>query len=495
VKSFDFPKVPWHELLRASGQRLPEKPAVIFRDQPITFGRLLEDGYRVARGLRRFGVRQGDRVLLSMHNRPEYLQSLFATSLLGAIAVPMNPSYKHEEVRHHLADSGSAVAIIEAPTWMRASGIRTKLAELKHVIVLDDEAPGTIPWEQLSGQSPEPIEPASIAPEEDLCVILYSSGTTGRPKGVMLTHQNLVASHFQYLAAGKVTERDVSLIFVPGAHVYGLNLMGGALAIGATQVLLERYARALALALTERYGVTLFYATTSVLIELMHAPDVTQFNLASVRYFNAGGAPLPAEVASRVEKRFGIKVANGFGLTEAPISGSRVPGEERKIVDLETGVELPPYEQGEILIRGFQVMKGYWSDPTATAEVLKNGWLHTGDIGYLDDRGWLTVVSRKKEMIKYKGFAVSPVELEGVLLDHPAIVDAAVVGRPHAECGEIPKAYVVLEPGAQVTAEELMAYVGNRIAEFKRIREFEFVPEIPRNSPGKILKRLLFEQP
>ena len=278
------------------------------------------------------------------------------------------------------------------------------------MVVVDGPTEGAPSFAELDR---DPPEAGAVDPAEDTFVLIYSSGTTGRPKGVMLAHRNLLASHLQYLQAGRVTEDDVSLLFVPVCHVYGLNLMGGALIAGATQILLPRYDLERCLALTERHRVTLFYATTSVLLDLCRYPRIQDRNLSTIRYINSGGTPLPSEVAAKVEKLVGIKVANGYGMTEAPISGSRVPGEERRVLDPETGRECAPGQPGEIVIRGPHVMKGYWRDPGLTAQVFRDGWLYTGDIGVLDHQGRLVIVSRSKEMIKYKGFAVSPLELEG----------------------------------------------------------------------------------
>jgi len=492
-QAFEFPRVAWHELLRASAARVPDKPALIFRNRPWTYRDLLDQGERVASGLSRLGIRPGDRVLLGLRNRPEYVLGLYAASRLGAIAVPMNASYKAEEARYHLDHSGARLALLEPETWERIRPIRGELGALEQVVVVGEPS-GDLPWEALLAEPGAEVPSPDRHPAEEVFVILYSSGTTGQPKGVMLTHQNVVASHHQYLAAGKVGADDISLVFVPACHVYGLNLVGGALTAGATQLLLERYRLETCLDLVRRHRVTLFYATTAVLIELGQFPRLHEYDLSSVRYINSGGAPLPPELGAKVEKRLGIRVANGYGMTEAPISGFRVPGEERRVVDPESGRELAPFEPGEILIRGPHVMKGYWRDPEETRRVLRDGWLWTGDVGYLDEAGRVRVVSRRKELIKYKGFAVSPLELEGLLLDHPAVADCAVVGKPDPLAGEVPKAFVVLLPGARVTAEELMAFVGGRVAEYKRIRAVAFVEEIPRNASGKIMKRLLAEE-
>jgi acyl-CoA synthetase (AMP-forming)/AMP-acid ligase II len=269
-------------------------------------------------------------------------------------------------------------------------------------------------------------------------------------------------------------------------------LMGGAVAAGATQVVMARYDLVQALQLTQQHHVTLFYANPSVLVDMANYPGLAAMDLSSVKYINSGGASLPDEVAQKVRQSTGVYIAKGYGMTEASLSGNWVPGEERKIVDPETGErELGINEPGEIIIRGPHVMKGYWKDPAQTAQIFRNGWLYTGDIGVIDERGRLKIVDRKKEMMKYKGFAVSPTELEGVLFEHPAVADCAVVGKPNPQAGELPIAYVVPKQGHDFSPQELMAFVAERVAGYKKIHEVYIVDAIPRNSHGKIVKRVL----
>jgi long-chain acyl-CoA synthetase len=321
-------------------------------------------------------------------------------------------------------------------------------------------------------------------------MLQYSSGTTGRPRGVMMTHRNLVASHLQYIHAGGVSDTDVSLLFVPFVHVYGTMLVGGALAAGATTVVMERYHLETSLKLVEVHRVTLYYCTTAVVIDLVQSGLGRQHDLSSIRYINSGGAPLPGEVRRQARKELGLPIANGYGMTEAPIVGHLVPGEERRICAPEDADRvLADGESGEIWVRGPQVMRGYWKDPEATASVLRNGWLRTGDIGHVDTQGRLIITARHKEMIKYKGFAVSPTELEGLLLAHPEISDCAVVGKAQPDGNELPKAFLVLKNGEG--ADAAIEAVNSRVAEYKKIREFQVVPQIPRNDAGKVLKRLL----
>jgi long-chain acyl-CoA synthetase len=329
-----------------------------------------------------------------------------------------------------------------------------------------------------------------LDPNEDLVVLQYSSGTTGKPRAVMHTHRNLVASHLQCIHAGAVSDADFPLLFVPFVHVYGTMLMGGAIAAGATQVVMERYDLETSLRNVQQHKVTLYYCTTAVVVDLVASPLSRQYDLSSIRYINSGGAALPGEVRRMARRELGIAIANGYGMTEAPIVGHLVPGEERRILDPDDPTrELKQGESGEIWVRGPQVMKGYWNDPEGTAAVLRDGWLRTGDIGHIDDRGRLIITARQKEMIKYKGFAVSPTELEGLLLEHPEVADCAVVGKKQADGNELPKAFLVLKNGSG--GQDAVDSVNQRVAEYKKIRLLEVVGSIPRNDTGKVLKRLL----
>ena len=492
-ETFVLPEVPYDELLRASAQAFPEKTAVIFQGQRFTYLQLEALSNRLTHALLDLGLRKGERVILATYNRPEFIISFYAIAKARGVISPMNPSYKAREVEHQVSDAEATIAIVDAAAWDTLATLRARLPHLRHVICVD-EAPGyTLTFAQLIERFPDtPPPPIPIDIAEDLLALPYSSGTTSRPKGVMLTHRNLLCSHLQYIHAGRVTSEDVSLIFLPFCHVYGLMLMGGAIAAGATQVVMERYNLEEALKLTQRYRVTLFYASPPVLVDMANYGRLAEIDWRSVKYINSGGAPLPDEIVDKIRQTTGVYVARGYGMTEASVSGNWVPGEERKIVDAETGDrELGINEPGEIIIRGPHVMKGYWKDPERTAQVLRNGWLYTGDIGLIDERGRIKVLARKKEMIKYKGFSVSPTELEGVLFEHPAVADCAVVGHPDAYAGEVPVAYVVLKEEEHATPQELIQFVSERVAGYKRLHRVHLVSVIPRNSSGKILKRLL----
>jgi long-chain acyl-CoA synthetase len=492
-EAFEFPSLPYYELLRSAARRFPDKTAVIFQQQRFTYAQLEALSNRLAHALTDIGLRKGNRVILATYNRPEFIVSFHAIAKLGGAVSPMNPSYKAREVEHQINDAEAAIAIVDATAWRTIQSIREQLPGLQYLICVDQVIGAEYAYDELIRQYPETPPPeVALDVAEDLLALPYSSGTTSHPKGVMLTHRNLLCSHVQYTIAGRVTPEDTSLIFLPFCHVYGLMLSGGAVAAGATQVVMARYGLTEMLRLIQEHRVTLVYANPPVLVDMADYAHLEQVDLSSVKYINSGGAPLPEEIFQRVKQRTGVYIARGYGMTEASVSGNFVPGEERKIVDSETGEhELGVDEPGEIVIRGPHVMKGYWKDPQQTARVLRNGWLYTGDIGLIDARGRLHIVDRKKEMIKYKGFAVSPTEVEGVVFEHPAVADCAVTAQPDAVAGELPIAYVVLKPGHELAPPELIDFVAARIAGYKRIHQVRIVSAIPRNSNGKIVKNAL----
>ncbi len=510
----DYPDVPYHGLLRRSAERTPEKWATAFHDQKLTFREIEGLSNSLANALLDLGVGKGDRVALYMTNRPEYLISFQATSKAGGVITPINPAYHEDEVAYQLNDSEARVLIVHEDRYPVAAAIRDRVPGLKHVVVIGAERPpDTHSWYDLANGFPARRPPETdIDPAADLVALPYSSGTTGLPKGVMLTHRNLVCNHIQCMSGGRLTDRDVLLIFLPFYHIYGTMLMGSAVGSGALQVIMERFEMETALSLTERYRVTLFYAVPPVLLAMTHNPDLKKRDLSSVRYIMSGAAPLPPEVARRMQDISGIPVLQGYGLTEAsPIThvnpvddpelirlesvGLRVSDQEEKIVDPDDeSVELGPDAVGELVIRGPHVMKGYWKAPEETTRALRDGWLHTGDIARRDARGYVYIVDRKKEMIKYKGFGIAPAELEALLHEHPAVADCAVVPKKDPEAGEIPRAFVVRRAGINVSAADLIRFVEGRVAGYKKIRAVEFVDEIPKNPSGKILRRVLKER-
>ena len=374
--------------------------------------------------------------------------------------------------------------------------------------------PGAIPFAKLLRESSPVLHAHTEIKGDDLVALPYSSGTTGLPKGTMLSHRNVATNHLQFTTAFQASHDEVVLIFLPMYHIYGVILTGAFLTAGATQVLMERFDMLQALELCEKHGVTYFPAVPPIVLALANAP-VDLSKLRTLKYIVSAAAPLPLDPARKlIEKLRGKSNAvliQGYGMTEAsPLThalprdpalnrldsvGMPVNNTEQKIVDIETGEhELPTGEDGEIIIRGPQTMQGYWKAPEETARALRNGWLYTGDIGHVDADGYTYIVDRKKEMIKYKGFGVAPAELEAVLMEHPAVLDSAVIGVPDDEAGEAPKGFVVVRPGHSVTDAELIAFVNGKLAGYKKLHYVEFIEAIPKVPSGKILRRELKER-
>jgi long-chain acyl-CoA synthetase len=389
--------------------------------------------------------------------------------------------------------------------------VRSDLKDVRAFAVTGDAAPAGVERfkDLLLADGPDLGVPVRVA-MNDLAALPYTSGTTGFPKGVMLTHANLTANQQQFFAAVPVRRDDVFLNVLPYYHIYALNLlMSGAISLGATQVIMSRFDMVEYCTLIERHRATVCFIVPPIVLGLAMSPEVEKHDFSSVRFFFSGAAPLAPDPARRMSQRLGKPIIQGYGLTEtspvthanpldAPVLesiGPAAPGTDDKIVDLATGTKtLADGEVGEICVRGPQVMRGYWNKPQDTADVIHDGWFHTGDVGRRDDKGYVFIVDRKKEFIKYKGFGVGPAEVEAVLCEHPAVADAGVIGKADDEAGEIPKAFVQLRPNAQASAEEIIAFVKERIADYKRVREVEFIDKVPRTASGKILRRELADR-
>jgi acyl-CoA synthetase (AMP-forming)/AMP-acid ligase II len=512
----DFPDMPYDHLLRQAAGRNLERTAIIYHDLMLTYREVVSMVNCIANGLRALGMGKGDRICLFTVNRPEYTITLNAAATIGAVVTPMNPAYREREVAYQLEDSEAKAILVHRDLLPLLQTVlnQQSLPHLKHVIVTGADVPASmpeaIPFAQLlrrsSPKRPEAVEISG----DDLLALPYSSGTTGLPKAVMLTHRNLTTNHLQFITASGINNRDVTLIFLPMYHIYGVMLTGIFLAAGATQVLLERFDMQRALQLCEKYGVTWFFAVPPIILGLANYPGDLH-EMRTVKYLMSAAAPMPPEPARKLHERLGVTVVQGYGLTEtspdthvsprAPslmrldTVGLVVHNTEQKVVDIETGEhELPVGEDGEIIVRGPQIMQGYWKAPEENARALRNGWLHTGDIGHIDAEGYTYIVDRKKEMIKYKAFSIAPAELEALLLEHPAVLEAAVIGVPDEEAGEVPKGFVVRRPGQEVIDEELIAFINGRVASYKKIHYIEFIDAIPKVPSGKILRRELKER-
>ncbi len=505
-----IPDVPLTPYVLQRAQALADKPALI--DGPtgrtLTYGQLAGSVRLAAAGLAQRGFQKGDIFAIYLPNLPEYAVAFHAVASLGGINTTVNPLYTADELAYQLNDAGARF-LLTIPRFLNQALEAAGKSEVEEVFVLG-EAEGATPFASLlqnDGQMPE----VQINPGEDLVVLPYSSGTTGLPKGVMLTHRNLVANVCQVEGAGKyVTQDDVVIGVLPFFHIYGmLVILNASLYQGATIITMPRFDLEQFLQIMQDYSVTRAYLVPPIILALTKHPIVDQYDLSKLKMITSGAAPLGEDVARACAERLGCLVLQGYGLTEtSPVThvspevpdriklaavGPCVPNTECKVVDVATGAELGPNEKGEIWIRGPQVMKGYLNNPEATAAAIDaEGWLRTGDVGYADEDGYFYIVDRVKELIKYKGFQVAPAELEALLLSHPAIADAVVIPSPDEEAGEVPKAFLVLRQ--EITAEEIMAFVAGRVAPHKKIRRVEFVDQIPKSTAGKILRRVLIER-
>ena len=507
---------PVQELLSRTVARLPEKIAIIDGEHTYTYCQFDEYGKRFAAALASIGVVKGDRIGLLAPNCAEFEIAFFGILHAGAIATIINSGYREREIAHQLNNSGAEILIVHDSLLDMAKAAQESTPALKRMIVINPSYKGSDSfWELLENADATPPS-VDIDPFEDLAALPYSSGTTGLSKGVMLTHHNLTAHNEQLTRvkeANLSNESDVVLVHLPLFHIYGMTVvMNQFISVGATQVMMGRFDMDEFLGLLSTHRVTRLYSVPPVGLGLSQYPGVAKHDLSALKLGLFGAAPMSADMQMRVQQAIGAPVIQGYGLTEtSPVInmdyledelrrpgsvGPQVADTEEKVVDLETGdKELPFGEIGELMVRGPQVMKGYYNNPEATRETITDdGWMHTGDIVRMDSDGYLYILDRKKELIKYKGFQVPPAELEGLLLEHPSVADAAVIGKDDLESGEIPKAFVVRKQGESVSDADIMGFVAGKVATFKHIREVEFVDAIPKNASGKILRRVLIEQ-
>jgi long-chain acyl-CoA synthetase len=506
-----YPGVTLHEVLRAAASQNPDRTAIIFDEQSLTLADLETASNRFAYGLMTIGVEPGDRVGLFTPNCPEFEIAFYAISKVGGIVCPLNSSYREREISYQLTDAGVKVLLAHARLWPIVDGALSQLPSLRQVVLIESQGSpvprGVLRYEDLVVGKPTDAPPER-ANRKSLVALPYSSGTTGLPKGVMLTHGNLVCNHTQYVDAMRLGPDDCYIVYLPLSHIYGIALMGAAIMSGAKQIILERFDLENVVRLIETHRVTWLFTVPPVLLTLANAPGLSPTQFRSVKFAFSAAAPLAPEVARRVEARLGLRVIQGYGLTEAspathnsPLDadciklesgGVPLAATEHRIVDLETGTrDLPPGSIGEIVVRGPQVMQGYWNAQEETAQALRDGWLYTGDVGWLDAEGYVYICDRKKEMIKYKSFSIAPAELESVLLEHADVEDCGVTGVEDSEAGELPKAFIVPRAGREIDFDALARFVAQRVAGYKQIRQFEVVDAIPRTPSGKILRRLL----
>ena len=470
----------------------------------LTYAALTDAIRRQAGGWLAAGLGKGEVVAIMAPNCPEYAVLFHAVALAGGVVTTVNPTYTAGEVHHQLIDAG-ATRLVTVPMFLETATEALADTNVGEVYVIGG-ADGQRSLDEISG---EPLLEQVPVDLDDVVVLPYSSGTTGLSKGVMLTHRNLVANIVQSLGAIDMGRGDSFVAVLPFFHIYGMQvLMNMGLASGAKIVTMPRFDLEQFLFLHQEHSLTMAFVAPPMVVALAKHPIVEGYDLSNLRLIFSGAAPLSGELALECGARLGCAVTQGYGMTElSPVSHATPPGNvkpgsvgvtipltETRIVD-PVGEDLGVDADGEVWVKGPQVMKGYLNNEAATAATIDDdGWLHTGDIGHIDADGHLYVVDRLKELIKYKGFQVPPAELEALLLTHPKVADAAVIGLPDDEAGEIPAGFVVLKAGEEATAEEIQEFVAGKVASYKKLRRVTFLDAVPKSASGKILRRVLRDQ-
>jgi long-chain acyl-CoA synthetase len=517
---------PLPETLAALGsynrERFGEYVSLIYEfpgsERQYTNVEVYREAARLANALISLGVRKGDRVLVMMQNSPQVLIGYQALARMGAITIPVLPLLKPPEIGY-IAANAQPVAILTS-TWVLPivqEGLK-EATSMRHVIVVGQEgdasAPEGAPY-KLYGYDALIANQSDVGPEveikpEDRAVILYTSGTTGRPKGVVLSHCNLISNAIA--GAGddpELTRGKTSLAVLPLAHAFGITVSNVAYLSGTVTVMVPRFDLEQVFQLIEKHHIAAFAGVPAMFVGMLNYPDAEKYDTSSLEYVVSGSAPLPVSVLEGFEKRFNCPIREGYGLSEATtaVSGHRVDmvrkpgsvgkpldGVEVRVVD-DNDNDLPVGEIGELLVRGPNLMQEYYNMPEETEKALRGGWLHTGDMAKLDEEGYIYIVERKKDLIIRGGFNIYPRDVEEVLMRHPAVLECAVIGVPSERMGEEVLAYVVLQGGKQATAEELIAFCQQYLANYKTPSFVEFIPALPRNPIGKIDRKVLRARP
>jgi long-chain acyl-CoA synthetase len=537
-KHIEYPEVPLFDFLRKAAEKHPEQAAVVYFHRQVTYNELDEASDRFATALDALGVKKGDKVGLFLLNIPQFIMSYYGAIKIGAVETAISPLYKERELEHQLNDSEAETVVVLDLLYPVLEKVLAK-TKVKRVIVtgLKDYMPGATAFlgslfgripsskverkegtyffkELLSKYEPKPPK-VDINPREDLVALQYTGGTTGISKGAMLTHMNMVSNAVMCAEwlGGKQGE-EAFLTVLPLFHIYGMTTgMNAPIYLAGKMVMLPRFEAVSTLKAIQENRVTVFCGAPTMYSMLLAHPQVNKYDLSSVRFCFSGSAPLPPEVQKKWMEATGGVLVEGYGLTESsPVThcnpldatmktvkvgsiGLPYPDTDAKIMDIETGEnELGVGQDGELVVKGPQVMKGYWKMSEESAAVLRNGWLYTGDIGKMDEEGYFYISDRKKDLIKYKGYSVYPREIEDVIFEHPAVKLCAVIGKEDPVAGEIPKAFIVLKEGKTATADEIKEFVNSKLAPYKAVREVEFRTELPTTLVGKVLRRVLQEE-
>ena len=490
------------ERVKEQGERL----SLIYEGKEMTNVEMIRASRRLARTLKDLGVNQGDRVILQMPNCPEVLQSFGAIWRIGAVVVPVNYLVGEEKTAYIYQDSGAKVVISSSAFLPKIRAAKAKAPGLETVILIDPEVPqGFLSYPHLVEKKPEAMEVVDMD-DDELAALIYTAGTTGWPKGVMHTHLSLYENARMGFETVPLPDGLVSVFVLPLCHSYGIASMNqGLFRRRGRVILLNSFSVEAIFVAIEKYRADSLAGVPTMYVYMLLFPEPKKYDLISMKYWFSGSAPLALETFNRFKEVFGFEIIEGWGLTEAgannaanPLEGVKkvgsiglpMKGMEMRVVD-NKGNPLPARKEGEIVIRGPMLMKGYWNKPEETAEVLRGGWLYTGDVGYVDDDGYFWITDRKKDLIIKAGENISPRTIEEVLFGHPKVSEAAVIGTKDELYGEDIKAFVVLKPGQEATAEEIIEYCRGKLTNFLLPKEVAFLNALPKNLVGKVLKKEL----
>ncbi len=532
----DYPRIPLYRLLDDTAAATPDRPCTCFFGRRETYRRIKDYSDRFAHALRSLGVRKGDRVALLLPNLPQFIIAYYGILKAGAVVVPLNPLYTERELTFHLTDSGAGT-LVTIPMFMEKVAALEGKTPLKQVIHtrIADFLPfplslvqglregravrqamgkaGGLRWirfrDMLRSPAPADFRPEPVDPD-DMAALLYSGGTTGVAKGIMLSHFNFVANAYQVKAWGALSDEQSILAVLPFFHGFGMSVtMNAPILAGGEIIILPRFSARMVARTIHKYRPDFFIGVPTMFVALSNLPDIGKYNLRSVKGIFVGAAPLTRAIKEDFESKTGGRMIEGYGLTEAVTAiaanpyhglhkigsiGIPFPDVDMKIVSLDGTRDLPPGEQGEIVLRSPTVMLGYYKMPEETAKTIVDGWLFTGDIGYMDEDGYFYITDRKKELIIVGGFNVFPREIDELIYQHPKVKEGITVGVPDPYRGERIKVYIVLKEGETATEEEFIAYFRQNLTPYKVPSEVEFRTELPKSAIGKILRRQLREE-
>jgi long-chain acyl-CoA synthetase len=488
----------------------PDQPAILFDGERISYRELDRHASAIARWLETLGIHPGDRVALFLPNIPAFVEAYYGAMKAGAVVVSISAAFKAEEIEYIVRDSGARVLFTTEELHREAKAALPGCPALERLVICEGTVQGIISVQEIRSRVTEAgASKIGVARfDSSPAAILYTSGTTGKPKGAVLTHGNVVSNMHATAECTGMGREQVLLLFLPLFHCFGQNfIMNGGVAVGATLLMFRRFDREEVLAAVRAHGATMMFAVPTIYIALLNS-GVTKNDLGSIRYYFSAAATMPEEIAKRWWESFGRPIHEGYGLTEtSPFAaynhareyrsgsiGTPIPGVEMRVVD-EADREVPRNSWGEIVIRGPNVMLGYFQKEAETAEALRGGWFHSGDIGFVDDDGYFHLVDRVKDMINAAGFKVWPREVEELIYRIEAVKEVAVVGLEDDVKGEVVAAFIVKKPGAALSSDDVRAFCKERIAGYKVPKTVEIVDEIPKSPTGKILKRVLRGRP